>query len=287
MPLRVHRRKSRSSKRTAADDAAGGRRRRTTQRAEQQEPTGADAKEMGSAPRTRFGVLWRWIWRGGWTLIVFALVIPPLQILAIRWWNPPWTTVMVQRSLEDPKLEIRYQWTDLNRFPEELLWFTVLSEDGAYFDHFGIDVREMGKAIAEAAHGEGNGRGASTITMQCARSIFLWQGRSYVRKVLEIYYALWMEGLLSKSRILELYLNVAETGPGIFGMPAAADAYFDRPISAISSDEAAMLVAILPNPRGWDPRQPSELLRARQSRILLRSKQWAQPAGLRELIRSF
>ena len=115
-------------------------------------------------------------------------------------------------------------------------------------------------------------RGASTITNQCARSIFLWQGRSWIRKGLESYYTIWMEALLPKRRILELYANVIEMGPGIYGVEAASQHYFRVSARGLTREQSAMLAAVLPNPKGWDPTNPGRTLRRRQRRILQRER---------------
>ena len=123
-------------------------------------------------------------------------------------------------------------------------------------------------------------RGVSTITMQCARSIFLWQGRSWLRKGLESYYTFWMETLLSKRRILELYANVIEIGPGIYGVEAASQHYFGVSAIRLTREQSAMLAAVLPNPKRWDPTKPAAALRRRQQRILLREEQANFPRNL-------
>ena len=122
------------------------------------------------------------------------------------------------RSLE----EVPAQWVPLQSIPERFVHFVWASEDQQFFEHHGFDMRRIREAIEEAQDRNEEPRGVSTITMQCARTLFLWQGRSYFRKVLEAYYTLWMEILMSKQRILELYLNHIEFGPGIYGIGAAA-----------------------------------------------------------------
>jgi monofunctional biosynthetic peptidoglycan transglycosylase len=114
--------------------------------------------------------------------------------------------------------------------------------------------------------------------MQCARSIFLWQGRSWIRKGAEAYYTFWMEALLSKRRILELYANVIEMGPGIYGVEAASRAYFGVSAAGLTREQSAMLAAVLPNPKQWTPAKPGPALRFRQRRILLREQQAHFPA---------
>ena len=151
----------------------------------------------------------------------------------------------------------------------EHLW---ISEDQRFFEHEGFDWKEMDLALKKAERTGKPVRGASTITNQCARSIFLWQGRSWIRKGLESYYTIWMEALLPKRRILELYANVIEMGPGIYGVEAASQHYFGISARGLTREQSAMLAAILPNPKGWDPTNPGGTLRWRQRRILQRER---------------
>ncbi len=123
-------------------------------------------------------------------------------------------------------------------------------------------------------------RGASTITNQCARSVFLWQGRSWIRKGLESYYTFWMEALLSKGRILELYANVIEMGRGIYGVEAASQHYYGVSARGLTREQSAMLAAVLPNPKRWNPTKPGAALRQRQRRILLREQNADFPESL-------
>ncbi len=185
---------------------------------------------------------------------------------------------MLLRPLEarlggQPVTERRYLWRDLGRMPPEFVRFVLTGEDQRFFRHHGFDWREIRLARAQAGRtGEGV-RGASTISMQCARSLFLWQGRSWVRKGLEAYYTFWMELLLPKRRILELYVNVIEMGNGIYGLEAAARAHYGTGCRALSREQCAMLAALLPAPRVWNPREPSPRLTARCAKLLRQEKQ--------------
>ena len=158
-------------------------------------------------------------------------------------------------------------WTPLDKIPDGLIHFIWASEDQAFFKHDGFDFEALNQALAEAKKKGGPARGSSTITMQCARSVYLWQGRSYLRKGLEAYYTFWMELFLSKKRILELYLNNIEFGPGIYGIGAAAREYFDRTPAALSRPQMIALAAILPNPLKWSPVRPNETVRKKIRRI--------------------
>ena len=138
-------------------------------------------------------------------------------------------------------------------------------------------------ARAEAKASGKPARGASTITQQCARSLFLWQGRSWFRKSLEAYYTVWMELLLSKGRILELYVNVIELGDGIYGIEAAAQKYYGVSADKLTREQAAMLVAIMPNPKQWNPLQPSERVLKRKELVLQRLEYARLPVNVKPI----
>src|SRR5262249_9372262 len=163
-----------------------------------------------------------------WMLVLLAafLVIPAMQVAMVRFINPPWTLPMLIEQggtmfSSGPKHPLLYRWIDLPQIPEMFLEHLWISEDQRFFQHSGFDWKEMDIAVKKAKRKGKPVRGASTITNQCARSIFLWQGRSWIRKGLESYYTIWMEALLPKRRILELYANVIEMGRGIYGIEAA------------------------------------------------------------------
>ena len=174
--------------------------------------------------------------------------------------------------LEQAKRPLLYHWIDLPQIPKMFLEHLWISEDQRFFQHEGFDWKEMDLAVKEAERKGKPVRGASTITNQCARSIFLWQGRSWIRKGLESYYTIWMEALLPKRRILELYANVIEMGRGIYGVEAASQHYFGVSARGLTREQSAMLAAVLPNPKGWDPTKPGGTLRWRQRRILQRER---------------
>jgi monofunctional biosynthetic peptidoglycan transglycosylase len=211
-----------------------------------------------------------------WTLILLVafLVIPAMQVAMVRFINPPVTLPMLIEKggamfSRAPKRPLLYHWIDLPQIPEMFLKHLWVSEDQRFFQHAGFDWKEMDLALKKAERNGKPGRGTSTITNQCARSIFLWQGRSWIRKGLESYYTIWMEALLPKRRILELYANVIEMGRGIYGVEAASQHYFGVSARGLTREQSAMLAAVLPNPKGWDPTKPGGKLRWRQRHILL------------------
>ncbi len=222
-----------------------------------------------------------------WCLLVLAalLLIPALEVAVVRFLNPPRTLPMLleeggQIFSSGSKAPLRYRWIDLGQMPEMFLKHLWISEDQRFFQHDGFDWKEMDLAMKKAERTGKPVRGASTITNQCARSIFLWQGRSWIRKGLESYYTLWMEALLPKRRILELYANVIEMGRGMYGVEAAAQQYYSVSAHGLTREQSAMLAAVLPNPKGWNPVQPGPALLRRQERILRREQEARFPVNL-------
>jgi monofunctional biosynthetic peptidoglycan transglycosylase len=224
-------------------------------------------------PRGFFFGRWKWVF----ILIIVLLLIPAMQVAVVRFVNPPLTLpILIEKARamfsSAPKRPLLYLWIDLPQIPKMFLEHLWISEDERFFQHNGFDWKEMDLALKKAERKGKPVRGASTITNQCARSIFLWQGRSWIRKGLESYYTIWMEALLSKRRILELYANVIEMGPGIYGVEAASQHYFGVSARGLTREQSAILAAILPNPKHWDPTKPGGTLRWRQRRILQRER---------------
>jgi len=194
--------------------------------------------------------------------IAVGLPISSLTVFAVL--PPPVTPLMLIRLVEGEGLT--KDWTSRERISPELFRAVIAAEDMRFCDHSGFDTEETGKAVKEWRKGR-RLRGASTISMQTAKNLFLWPGRSLVRKVLEAYLTVWLELLWSKDRILEVYVNVAEWGPGVYGAEAAALAYFGKPAAELGPREASLLAAVLPNPRGWSPVRPSAYIRERAAVI--------------------
>jgi monofunctional biosynthetic peptidoglycan transglycosylase len=162
---------------------------------------------------------------------------------------------------------LEYRWVNAAQISASLPYAVIAAEDQKFPVHFGFDVESIRDAID--AHDDGERlRGASTISQQVAKNLFLWSGRSFVRKGLEAYFTMLLEALLPKDRILEIYLNVAEFGPGIYGVEAAGDIYFAKPAARITDAEAALLAAVLPAPKISSVSRPSDYLRERQQWIL-------------------
>jgi len=205
--------------------------------------------------------------------ILFALLViagPPLGLCMFRIIPPPYTPVMVMRSLEGQ--DIIKDWESLGDISPYLRAAVIASEDNLFCSHNGIDFQSLKHAYWAWRNGKPSG-GASTISMQTSKNLFLWLGRNPVRKLIEIYATGWMEILWPKYRIAEVYLNIAEWGPGIFGAEAAAQHYFKKPATELSRVEASRLAAILPNPLKWSPTKYSPNIWHRAKTIRRRMRQ--------------
>ncbi len=212
---------------------------------------------------TRAGTPWRrWLLRG----VLALLLISVLPVLLLRWIPPPTSAVMLARTLGEDRSQ-DYQWVPLERIAPAAALAVVAAEDQKFPDHWGFDF----DAIIDAAESHARGgrlRGASTLTQQVARNLFLWQGRSFLRKGLEAWMTVLLEIVWPKRRILEVYLNIAEMGERTFGVQAASRHYFARPAAAINARQAALLAAVLPNPRRFRVDHPSDYVLERRDRIL-------------------
>lgn len=160
----------------------------------------------------------------------------------------------------------RYEWVPFERISANAAVAVIASEDQTFAEHFGFDLEMIRKAVDHNAKGR-RIRGASTITQQVAKNLFLWSGRSYLRKGLEAWFTVWIEVLWPKSRILEVYLNIAEFGRGTYGVEAASRRFFDKPAKRLTRGEAARLAAVLPSPRRLRADRPSPYLQRRTATI--------------------
>jgi monofunctional biosynthetic peptidoglycan transglycosylase len=200
---------------------------------------------------------------------VTALVlIPAAVVAALRWLPPPTTAFIWERSQgEDACSRVRYRWVSGERIPDHVALAVVAAEDQRFWQHRGFDVESIREAVAQRIL-RGRVRGASTITQQVAKNLFLWNGRSWLRKALEAYLTVFVEGLWPKRRILEMYLNVAQLGPCTFGVAAGSEEFFGKRIEDMTRSEAALLAAVLPNPLRRRAEAPSIHLRRRAEVIL-------------------
>jgi monofunctional biosynthetic peptidoglycan transglycosylase len=206
-------------------------------------------------------------WRRWLLRVVFAvLLLSVLPVILMRWIPPPTSAVMLARTLGEGRSQ-DYQWVPLEQIAPAAGLAVVAAEDQKFPDHWGFDLDSILDAAESHARG-GRLRGASTLTQQVARNLFLWQGRSYLRKGLEAWVTVLLEITWPKRRILEVYLNIAEMGERTFGIQAASLRYFARPAASISASQAALLAAVLPNPRRFRVDHPSDYVLERRDRIL-------------------
>lgn len=223
----------------------------------------------------------RWIFFR-WCLIQLAricvvlILLTVIQVLAFRFINPPFTIQYAkgwfQKTFTAKPVKIPYsEWRSLKQISPFLRRSVLAAEDQRFLRHNGFDFIEMNEAIEDLLF-KNKRRGASTISMQVARTVFLWHSRSIWRKIAEAYYTLLIELLWSKQRILEVYLNTVDWGSGIMGAEAASKKYFQTRSNNLTPSQAALLASILPSPHNWSPLRPSEYIRERQQWILRESK---------------
>ncbi|ASG42592.1 monofunctional biosynthetic peptidoglycan transglycosylase [Citrobacter freundii] len=199
----------------------------------------------------------------------------------------PFSAVMVERQLGawlsgDFGYVAHSDWVSMDEISPWMGLAVIAAEDQKFPEHWGFDVSAIEKALAHNERNENRIRGASTLSQQTAKNLFLWDGRSWVRKGLEAGLTLGMETVWSKKRILTVYLNIAEFGDGIFGVEAAAQRYFHKPASRLSLPEAALLAAVLPNPLRFKANAPSGYVRSRQAWIMRQMRQLGGESFMRE-----
>jgi monofunctional biosynthetic peptidoglycan transglycosylase len=194
-----------------------------------------------------------------------------LMVIIYRFINPPVTPLMLLRCgeqvIDGKSMKLSKQWVPINQISPNLQTSVIASEDIHFLTHFGFDI----EAIQKANELNKKGRkihGASTITQQTAKNVFLWPGRDWIRKGVEAYFTLLIETFWSKQRIMEVYLNVIEMGDGIYGAEAASQRYFGIDASQLSKEQAALIASVLPNPRKWHPNAPSSYIQRKKNRIL-------------------
>ncbi|TKC61244.1 monofunctional biosynthetic peptidoglycan transglycosylase [Pedobacter hiemivivus] len=204
-------------------------------------------------------------------LFVWFLLVSVLWVLIYRFVNPPITLLMVLRNIERKSegkaLKMEKEWVDFKDISDNMKRAAVSAEDQLFLKHIGFDVNAIEKAFKTNKKGE-KVKGGSTISQQTAKNVFLWPGRSWIRKGFEAYFTLLIEMLWSKERILEVYLNVIEMGDGIYGAEAAAQAYFGKSCTKLTRSQAALIAACFPNPRRWTPKKPTRYIKHRQYLIM-------------------
>jgi len=207
--------------------------------------------------------LWKWSKK----IFIWFFIFQLFYIILLKWVNPPITVTQLTSWISGHRLKRDYV-SRKNISPQARL-AVIASEDQLFPDHNGFDWKSIKKAIEYNKRKPGRIRGGSTISQQVAKNVFLWQGRSWIRKGLEAYFTFMIELVWGKKRILEVYLNVIEMGNGIFGIEAAAQTYFNKPAKQLNKQEAAMIAACLPNPKRYKVKPASAWLMRRASAIQL------------------
>jgi monofunctional biosynthetic peptidoglycan transglycosylase len=206
-------------------------------------------------------------------IVVGFLVLSVASVILFRFVPVPFTPLMVIRCAEQlidgRPLKMSKDWTALEKMSPALPLAVIAAEDQRFEEHFGFDFDAIRKAQQYNERHRGKRiKGASTISQQTAKNLFLWPSRSYVRKGFEVYFTFLIELFWSKERIMEVYLNIIEMGEGIYGAEAAAQTFFHKPAARLSNREAALLAAVLPNPRKWSPVRPTAYIQRKAGRIV-------------------
>jgi monofunctional biosynthetic peptidoglycan transglycosylase len=221
------------------------------------------ASARGAKPRGMRRLLrWLFLW-----LPIWFVLISCGQVLLLRWLPPVTSAFMIGRKMDavmagDWKFRLDYRWRNSSQISSNLPIALVAAEDQTFPTHHGFDFKAIDKAFANNKRGR-KVRGASTISQQVAKNLFLWSGRSYLRKALEAWYTVLIEFTWPKQRILEVYANIAEFGDGIYGAEAASQVFFKKPATRLSSGESARLAAVLPSPRKYNAKNPGPYVQRR------------------------
>jgi len=202
-------------------------------------------------------------------LLLLAVLGPPLAVLAYKFVPPPITILMIEREVQGHGLD--HRWVPLDRISPAMVRAVIASEDARFCNHHGFDFAAIDKAIVHNEKRPGKVRGGSTISQQTAKNVFLWPGRSYVRKGVEAWFTVLIEAMWGKRRIMEVYLNTVEMGPGLYGVEAASRHYFHESADRLTPEQASRLAAILPSPLKWKAADPGPYVRKRTGRIDARS----------------
>jgi len=220
-------------------------------------------------------------------MLALCVAVSVLLVVLLRWLNPPFTAFMAETRVSawlnhDSGYASTHHWVDLKQISPNLALAVIASEDQKFPEHRGFDVEAIEKAYQLNQHSH-KVRGASTISQQVAKNLFLWSGRSYFRKGLEAYFTILIEACWPKRRILEVYLNSAEFGLGTYGAEAAAQRFFHRPAARLTRSDAALLAAVLPNPEHYSAAAPSAYLQGRREQILAQMQALGGPEMLEEV----
>ncbi|WP_233525548.1 monofunctional biosynthetic peptidoglycan transglycosylase [Chitinophaga silvisoli] len=210
-----------------------------------------------------------------------------VYLIALKWVNPPITVTMISSWIGTWGTDTKFHktWVDYSEISEFTKLAVLSSEDQLFPDHNGFDFKSIEKAMKHNQKSK-KIRGASTISQQVAKNVFLWQGRSWFRKGLEVYFTFMIEKLWGKERILEVYLNVAQTGDAVFGVEAAAQLFYHKPAANLNREQSAMIAASLPNPVKYTIVPPARPTLYRQKKILVQMRLLAGDPDISELISS-
>lgn len=215
----------------------------------------------------------KWLW---WGVVAF-LIVTVLWVLVYRFVPVPGTPLMLIRNTCE-NIKANYRWTPIENIAADMQLAVIAAEDSRFMQHNGFDWEQIEKAQDDARKGK-KLRGASTISQQTAKNVFLWNGRSWIRKGFEAYFTILIETLWSKERIMEVYLNCIEMGEGLYGVAAVAEANFGKSADKLTRKECALIAATLPNPRRFSSKRPSEYIKKRRTAIL-RNMSYIEKKGL-------
>jgi monofunctional glycosyltransferase len=223
--------------------------------------------------------------RGLLYLLLAWVVLSVMLVVTLRWLDPPTSAFMLRERIgaslaTDEKFVLRHRWVDWSQIAAPMKVAVIASEDQTFADHNGFDFEQINQAIEQRERGRRQ-RGASTISQQVAKNLFLWQGGGWLRKGIEAAYTVLIEALWPKQRILEVYLNIAEFGTGTFGVGAASEQFFRKPAAKLSTYDAALLAAVLPSPKRMRAQAPSRYVKSRQRQIVVQMSS----IGGRELLK--
>lgn len=209
-------------------------------------------------------------WKISKRIFLYLFIAQLIYIVALKWINPPFTISMIMSriSLMGSPHPFHKKWVSWKKISNPAKLSVIAGEDQLFAEHNGFDMKSIEKAWKHNQQGR-RIRGASTISQQTAKNVFLWQGRSWIRKGLEAYFTFMIEKIWGKKRILEVYLNVAQMGEGIYGIEAAAEQYYGEQAVSLTTPEAAMIAACLPNPVVYRVKSPSRYILSRQRWIML------------------
>ena len=221
----------------------------------------AKGSNKKSRNRVIAGKIWKWTKR----IFLWVFIFQFFYIILLKWVNPPITITQLVSWIGGHGLKRDY--VSRKNISPQVRLAVIASEDQYFPDHSGFDWKSIKKAMAYNKKKPGRIRGGSTISQQVAKNVFLWQGRSWIRKGLETYFTFMIELLWGKKRILQVYLNVIEMGDGIFGIEAASQSYFNKPAKNLTKQEAAMIAACLPSPKRYSVKPASAWLKRRAAAI--------------------